>query len=623
MGIYLTQPIMRMHVLVLCVFVAVFVTVNGQYAMVPNHSPPNRPPAPPPVSGQPNPTLYWIFKESWVDARTPSGPFETPDTELPGMSSNFGAVRLASPSSQAQCGGTGATCNMFLNTRDTVLLSGVTMGIAGVPSNPTLFYIKDTDMAVTASSFAEGSAPVTITVDSGLSPVEFQAGLRINMEDSSTMVTINVVDTIASGFVLNGVVLVSGGSFQTILSASTTANMPLVLLTGTNSTATFDIAGTSTWVGGGIDARATTTFFVNQDSTSGTSLGRIACIAGATINLDGAANSWDLTNSAVQRACDVNFLSQGWTSTIGSTFNGNANAFCETGSCTFTLTSSASVGPTGVFTGNARSGAGNAQYEYQFPAVVAPADPILFQGDINVVTGTDVSITSGPMRLLSLGDININPPTSLPVSSSLELTSDTGIFLIYEDKAQFNTPVITFAPGADLTIGGFLQLDVTNVADEINYGDTLTVLTHEIGRVSGEFLQVKIRGWDKERAGNVSFVDYQDDQIVFTFTEIYFPPQCDNPIVQATNPACRPPTAPPVNETGSIIEAGQVVKKNDGLSTGEILGIILAVILLILIIVALIVGFILLKKRNRLRDGVDKDGAELDEPDFDDPDDRF
>merc|ERR1711916_187975 len=240
--------------------------------------------------------------------------------------------------------------------------------------------------------------------------------------------------------VLNGVVLVSGGSFQTILSASTTANMPLVLLTGTNSTATFDIAGTSTWVGGGIDARATTTFFVNQDSTSGTSLGRIACIAGATINLDGAANSWDLTNSAVQRACDVNFLSQGWTSTIGSTFNGNANAFCESGSCTFTLTSSASVGPTGVFTGNARSGAGNAQYEYQFPAVVAPADPILFLGDIN-------------------------------------------------------------------------------------YGDTLTVLTHEIGRVSGEFLQVKIRGWDKERAGNVSFVDYQDDQIVFTFTEIYFPPQ--------------------------------------------------------------------------------------------------
>merc|ERR1711991_43577 len=580
---------------------------------------------PPPVSGQPNPTLYWIFKESWVDARTPSGPFETPDTELPGMSSNFGAVRLAAPSSQAQCGGTGATCNMFLNTRDTVLLSGVTMGIAGVPSNPTLFYIKDTDMAVTASSFAEGSAPVTITVDSGLSPVEFQAGLRINMEDSSTMVTINVVDTIASGFVLNGVVLVSGGSFQTVLSASTTANMPLVLLTGTNSTATFDIAGTSTWVGGGIDARATTTFFVNQDSTSGTSLGRIACIAGATINLDGAANSWDLTNSAVQRACDVNFLSQGWTSTIGSTFNGNANAFCETGSCTFTLTSSASVGPTGVFTGNARSGAGNAQYEYQFPAVVAPADPILFQGDINVVTGTDVSITSGPMRLLSPGDIyiNENPTTSLTVSSSLELTSDTGIFLIYENKAQFNTPVITFAPGADLTIGGFLQLDVTNVADEINYGDTLTVLTHEIGRVSGEFLQVKIRGWDKERAGNVSFVDYQDDQIVFTFTEIYFPPQCDTPIAQAPTPACRPPTAPPVNETGSIIEAGQVVKKNDGLSTGEILGIIHAVILLILIIVALVVGFVLIKKRNRLRDGVDKDGAELDEPDFDDPDDRF
>merc|ERR1711991_1251992 len=146
-----TTIIMRMHVLVLCVFVAVFVTVNGQYAMVPNHSPPNRPPAPPPVSGQPNPTLYWIFKESWVDARTPSGPFETPDTELPGMSSNFGAVRLAAPSSQAQCGGTGATCNMFLNTRDTVLLSGVTMGIAGVPSNPTLFYIKNTDMAVTAS----------------------------------------------------------------------------------------------------------------------------------------------------------------------------------------------------------------------------------------------------------------------------------------------------------------------------------------------------------------------------------------------------------------------------------------------------------------------------------------
>merc|ERR1712065_47681 len=560
-----TTIIMRMHVLVLCVFVAVFVTVNGQYARVPNHRPPNRPPAPPPVSGQPNPTLFWIFKESWVDARTPSGPFVTPDTELPGMSSNFGAVRLAAPSSQAQCGGTGATCNMFLNTRDTVLLSGVTMGIAGVPSNPTLFYIKDTDMAVTASSFAEGSAPVTITVDSGLSPVEFQAGLRINMEDSSTMVTINVVDTIASGFVLNGVVLVSGGSFQTVLSASTTANMPLVLLTGTNSTATFDIAGTSTWVGGGIDARATTTFFVNQDSTSGTSLGRIACIAGATINLDGTAN-----------------------------------AFCETGSCTFTLTSSASVGPTGVFTGNARSGAGNAQYEYQFPAVVAPADPILFQGDINVVTGTDVSITSGPMRLLSPGDIyiNANPTTSLTVSSSLELTSDTGIFLIYEDKAQFNTPVVTFAPGADLTIGGFLQLDVTNVADEINYGDTLTVLTHEIGRVSGEFLQVKIRGWDKERAGNVSFVDYQDNQIVFTFTEIYFPPQCDNPIVQATDPGCRPPTAPPVNETGSIIEAGQVVKKNDGLSTGEILGIILAVILLILIIVALIVGFILLKKRN-------------------------
>merc|ERR1711991_1169021 len=145
--------------------------------MVPNHSPPNRPPAPPPVSGQPNPTLYWIFKESWVDARTPSGPFETPDTELPGMGSNFGAVRLAAPSSQAQCGGTGAT-----------------MGIAGVPSNPTLFYIKDTDMAVTASSFAEGSAPVTIMVDSGLSPVEFQAGLRINTEESSTMVTINVVD---------------------------------------------------------------------------------------------------------------------------------------------------------------------------------------------------------------------------------------------------------------------------------------------------------------------------------------------------------------------------------------------------------------------------------------------
>merc|ERR1711916_238416 len=134
--------------------------------------------------------------------------------------------------------------------------------------------------------------------------------------------------------VLNGVVLVSGGSFQTVLSASTTANMPLVLLTGTNSTATFDIAGTSTWVGGGIDARATTTVFVNQDA---------------------AANSWDLTNSAVQRACDVNFLSQGWTSTIGSLFNGNANAFCESGSCPFTLTSSASVGPTGVFTGNARS----------------------------------------------------------------------------------------------------------------------------------------------------------------------------------------------------------------------------------------------------------------------------
>merc|ERR1712065_105067 len=238
---------------------------------------------------------------------------------------------------------------------------------------------------------------------------------------------------------------------------------------------------------------------------------------------------------------------------------------------TFTLTSSASVGPTGVFTGNARSGAGNAQYEYQFPAVVAPADPILFQGDINVVTGTDVSITSGPMRLLS---------------PSLELTSDTGIFLIYENKAQFNTPVITFAPGADLTIGGFLQLDVTNVADEINYGDTLTVLTHEIGRVS--------------------FVDYQDDQIVFTFTEIYFPPQCDNPIVQATNPACRPPTAPPVNETGSIIEAGQVVKKDNGLTTGEILGIILA----------LIVGFVLIKKRNRLRDGVNKDDVDLDEPDF-------
>merc|ERR1712065_105196 len=143
--------------------------------------------------------------------------------------------------------------------------------------------------------------------------------------------------------------------------------------------------------------------------------------------------------------------------------------------------------------------------------VVAPADPILFQGDINVVTGTDVSITSGPMRLLSPGDIyiNANPTTSLTVSSSLELTSDTGIFLIYENKAQFNTPVVTFAPGADLTIGGFLQ--------------------------------VKIRGWDKERAGNVSFVDYQDDQIVFTFTEIYFPPRCDTPIVQATNPACRPP----------------------------------------------------------------------------------
>merc|ERR1711916_392254 len=122
------------------------------------------------------------------------------------------------------------------------------------------------------------------------------------------------------------------------------------------------------------------------------------------------------------------------------------------------------------------------------------------------------------------------------------------------------------------------------------------------GRVSGEFLQVKIRGWDKERAGNVSFVDYQDDQIVFTFTEIYFPPQCDNPIVQATNPACRPPTAPPVNETGSIIEAGQVVKEDDGLSTGEIL------------------GFVLIKKRNRLRDGVNKDYVDLDEPDFDDPD---
>merc|ERR1712065_83259 len=184
------------------------------------------------------------------------------------------------------------------------------------------------------------------------------------------------------------------------------------------------------------------------------------------------------------------------------------------------------------------------------------------------------------------------------------------------NKAQFNTPVVTFAPGADLTIGGFLQLDVTNVADEINYGDTLTVLTHEIGRVSGEFLQVKIRGWDKERAGNVSFVDYQDDQIVFTFTEIYFPPQCDNPIVQATNPACRPPTAPPVNETGSIIEAGQVVKKDNGLTTGEILG-------LILTIIALIVGFVLIKKRNRLRDGVNKDDVDLDEPDFDDPDDRF
>merc|ERR1712065_27187 len=237
--------------------------------------------------------------------------------------------------------------------------------------------------------------------------------------------------------------------------------------------------------------------------------------------------------------------------------------------------------------------------------VVAPADPILFQGDISVVTGTDVSITSGPMRLLSPGDIyiNANPTTSLTVSSSLELTSDTGIFLIYENKAQFNTPVITFAPGADLTIGGFLQLDVTNVADEINYGDTLTVLTHEIGRVS--------------------FVDYQDDQIVFTFTEIYFPPQCDNPIVQATNPACRPPTAPPVNETGSIIEAGQVVKKDNGLTTGEILGIILAIILLILIIIALIVGFVLIKKRNRLRDGVNKDDVDLDEPDFDDPDDRF
>merc|ERR1711991_710764 len=132
----------------------------------------------------------------------------------------------------------------------------------------------------------------------------------------------------------------------------------------------------------------------------------------------------------------------------------------------------------------------------------------------------------------------------------------------------------------------------------------------------GEFLQVKIRGWDKERAGNVSFVDYQDDQIVFTFTEIYFPPQCDNPIVQATNPACRPPTAPPVNETGSIIEAGQVVKKDNGLTTGEILGIIL-------IIIALIVGFVLIKKRNRLRDGVNKDDVDLDEPDFDDPDDRF
>merc|ERR1712065_32861 len=306
------------------------------------------------------------------------------------------------------------------------------------------------------------------------------------------------------------------------------------------------------------------------------------------------------------------------TASFGTLFDGNANGFCESGTCTFSLSSTASVGPDGAFTGNPRTGAGNAQYVYQFP-VVAPADPILFKGDIHVKAGTDASITNGPMRLVSPGDLYVDavPSASLTVASSLELTSDTGIFLNFENKAQFNTPVITFSPGATLQIGG------TNVADEINYGDTVTVLTHETGAVSGEFLQVKIRGWYKERAGNVSFVDYQDNQIVFTFTEIYFPPQCDNPIVQATDPGCRPPTAPPVNETGSIIEAGQVVKKNDGLSTGEILGIILAVILLILIIVALIVGFILLKKRNRLRDGVDKDGAELDEPDFDDPDDRF
>merc|ERR1711916_346730 len=62
---------------------------------------------------------------------------------------------------------------------------------------------------------------------------------------------------------------------------------------------------------------------------------------------------------------------------------------------------------------------------------------------------------------------------------------------------------------------------------------------------SGEFLQVKIRGWDKERAGNVSFVDYQDDQIVFTFTEIYFPPQCDNPIVRPPTPPADLPPLPP------------------------------------------------------------------------------
>ncbi|KNC50699.1 uncharacterized protein AMSG_00858 [Thecamonas trahens ATCC 50062] len=601
----MTRVVVAIGVLVL----GMIACCSGQYILAgPNEGAVQTPAVPAAPSGGPASFVDWLYRTTWLDTDTSA----MPSVSVPGLAGVGGSVSLYSPSSASCTGG----CDILLRSDVSVVeLTEVQLGRPGVANDqPTTFWISNTDMRSTAQLKAVGSANVGLVFNSDRN-VRFLAGMSVQMDSNSDRFSVVASGGLGSGALsANAVVLVNQGTLD-LAATNAEINFPLVLALGSGTAVNVVMNPGGRFTFGGLDGRAGTVTTVTIDTEQTFDLGSYTCLDGAVHVLNVKGDTAPLVAPKINFGCTLRQASEAGNvqlavdgSGLGGLLFGELSLECASGTCITALIHELQTQKGSVIKfGNTNDN------QLVMPPVDALGSPMKLNSDVVWPVGVVGTIAGGPLGLTDRGRVVVNAPTTAVINSNVVLTAGQ-ILIVYTNKTQFDTPWLSFGPASTIQLAAPVVLDITAIQDEVQYGDKLVLFTHAQGAlVGGSIASVVIKGWDLGREGDESSMQYKETSVEFTFVEVDYGPSCNGS-------ECQPPVDNPLNDTTDAVVAPVIVQKSSGMSAGVIAGIIIAVILFILIIAGIIAAFVLLRKRNRLRDNVGKDGEEM--PDMGE-DDRF